>query len=108
MISNVKDFVDLEVNYGAEHLGKSMAPSTLDMVRQALKRRYTTQLSMASWRWYTNLILDRNKYAGDGIEGLNRDQIRLRILERADQYEFETLFLAHETNMPKGNIFIGR
>ena len=39
MSSNVKDFIDLAVDYGAEHLGKSMTASTLDRVRQALKRR---------------------------------------------------------------------
>jgi hypothetical protein len=65
--SNVKVFIDLAVDYGAEHLGKSMPASTMDMVRQALKRRYKAQLSMASWRGYANLILDRTKYIGDGI-----------------------------------------
>jgi hypothetical protein len=77
MSSNVKDFVDLAMDYGAEHLGKSMEASTMDTVRQALKRRYKAQLSMASWRGSANLILDRTKYAGEGIEGLNMDQIRL-------------------------------
>jgi hypothetical protein len=47
MSSNVKDFIDLAVDYGAEHLVNSMAASTLDMVRQALKRRYKAHLSMA-------------------------------------------------------------
>jgi hypothetical protein len=50
MSSNVKDLVDLAVDYGAEHLGKSIAASTLDIVRQSLKHRYKAQLSMASWR----------------------------------------------------------
>ena len=36
--SNVKDFIDLAVDYGAEHLGKSLAASTIDIVRQALKK----------------------------------------------------------------------
>jgi len=92
MSSNVKDFIDLAVDYGAEHLGKSMAASTLDMVRQALKRRYKAQLTMASLRGYANLILDRTKCVGDGIEGLNREQIRLGMVERADPGEFESLF----------------
>ena len=59
MSSNVYDFVNLAVDYGAEHLIKSMAASTLDMVRQGLKRRYRAQLSMASWRGHANLGLDR-------------------------------------------------
>ena len=46
---NIKDSIDLAVDYGGvEHLGKSMAASTLDMARQALKRRDKAQLSMAS------------------------------------------------------------
>ncbi len=39
MSSNVKDFVDLAADYGAEHLGKSMAALTLYTLRKALKRR---------------------------------------------------------------------
>ena len=54
------------------------------------------------------LFLDRTKYVGDGIEGFNRDQIRLGMVERADQGEFESLFLAHETDMPRGDTFLGR
>jgi hypothetical protein len=53
-------------------------------------------------------ILDRTKYVGDGIEGLNRDQIRLGMIEKADQGEFESLFLAHETDMPRENISLRR
>ena len=40
MSLDVHDFVNLVVDYGAEHVGKSMAASTLDMVRQALERRF--------------------------------------------------------------------
>jgi hypothetical protein len=64
---------------------------------------------MASWRGYANLILDRTKYVGEGIEGLNMDQIRLKMIDRADQGEFDSIFLDHETNrfaaggtIPKG------
>ncbi len=39
MSSNAKDFVDLAVGYGAEHLGKSVATSTTDTERQALKKK---------------------------------------------------------------------
>ncbi len=106
--SKVQDFVNRAVNYRAEHLGKSMAASTFDMVRQAIKRSHRAHLLMASWRGYANLILDRAKYVGDGSEGLNMDQLKLGMVERADQGEFESLFLAHETDMSKGDSFLGR
>jgi hypothetical protein len=89
MSFNVKDFIDLAMDYGAEHLRKSMAASTMDTLRQALKKRYKAQLSMAPWSGYANLILDRNKYVGDGIEGLNREHIMLGMVDKADQGEFE-------------------
>jgi hypothetical protein len=64
MSPNVKDFVDMAVEYGLEHLGTSMAASTPDVLRVALRRRYRALLSMAAWRGYTNLVLDRTKYVG--------------------------------------------
>jgi hypothetical protein len=102
MSSNVKDFVDLAMDYGAEHLGKSKAALTLDTLRQALKPRYRAQLSMASWRGYANLILDHTKYVGEGIEGLMRDHIRLGMYDKADLGEFDSLFLAHEKIYRRG------
>jgi hypothetical protein len=33
MSSNVKDFVDQALDFGAQYMGESMAASTLDMVR---------------------------------------------------------------------------
>ena len=62
---------------------------------------------MASWRGYANLILDRTKYVGEGIEGLNMDQIRLGMTDKTYHGEFDSLFLAHETYMPKGVTFQG-
>jgi hypothetical protein len=73
----MKNLIEAAVDYGVEHLRKSMAASTMDMVSHALKRRYMSQLSMTSWRRYANLILDRIKYVGDGIEGLDKEHIRL-------------------------------
>ncbi len=46
MSSNVKEVVDMAVEYGAEHLGRTMAATTVDGVKAALKRRYKTQLSV--------------------------------------------------------------
>ena len=41
-----------------------MAATTVDAVRMALRRRFTTHLSTTVWRGYANLILDRIKYVG--------------------------------------------
>jgi hypothetical protein len=48
MSSNVKEVVYMAVEYGVEHLGRTMAATTVDGVRIALRRRYRTQLSMAA------------------------------------------------------------
>jgi hypothetical protein len=47
MSTNVKEVVNMAVEYGVEHLGRSMASTTIDGVRTALRRRYRTQLSLA-------------------------------------------------------------
>jgi len=46
----MKDFVEMAVDYGVEHLGTSMAASTSDVLRVALRRRCKAQLSMLAWR----------------------------------------------------------
>ncbi len=43
--TNVKEVLKTAVEYGVEHLGRSMAATTVDAVRMALRRRFTTQLS---------------------------------------------------------------
>jgi hypothetical protein len=40
MSSNVKDFVEMAVEYGVEHHDTSMAASTPDILKVALKRRF--------------------------------------------------------------------
>jgi hypothetical protein len=42
MSSNVNMVVDMAVDYGVEHLGRTMAATTVEGVRTALKRRYKT------------------------------------------------------------------
>ena len=64
--SNVVQLVEIAVEYGVEHLGRNMAATTVDTARTALRRRYMTQLSMAAWRGYANLLLDMTKYADSG------------------------------------------
>jgi hypothetical protein len=46
--SNVRELVEIVVEYGAEHMGRNMAAPTIDLVRAILRRRYRTQLSMAA------------------------------------------------------------
>ena len=70
--NNVRDFIETSVVYGVEHLGRTMAAITVDAVRMALRRRYMTQLAMAAWKGYANLMLDRTKYVGMGIVGSNK------------------------------------
>ena len=74
--SNVKDFIETKVEYGVEHLGRTMAATTVDAVRTTLRRRYKTQLAMATWKGYANLMLDMTKYVGTGTVGSNKAQIK--------------------------------
>jgi hypothetical protein len=76
MISNVKEVVNMAVEYGVEHLGRAMAATTVDGVRTTLWRRYKAQLTVAAWRGYANLILDRVKYVGTRRLGPNKAQVR--------------------------------
>ena len=46
--SNVRELMEIVVEYGAEHLGRNMAAPTIDLVRATLRRRYRTQLPMAA------------------------------------------------------------
>jgi hypothetical protein len=90
----------MAVEYGVEHLGRSMAATTVDGVRIALRRRYMTQFSMAVWRGYANLIMDRVKYVGIGRLGPNKAQVRAEMHERADDGSFDGVWMAHETDVP--------
>ncbi len=85
MSANVKKVVDMAVEYGVEHLGRTMAATTVDGVRTVLRKRYMTQLSMDVWRGYANLIMDRVKYVGAGRLGPNKAQVRAEMQERADE-----------------------
>jgi hypothetical protein len=94
----------MAVEYGVEHLSRTMVVTTVDGVRAALKRRYKTQLSVAVWR-YANLILNRVKYVGTGRMGPNKAQVRARMQGRADEGEFEGVWMAHETDAPLRDAF---
>ena len=103
--SNVTDFIDTAVDYGVEHLGRTMAATTVDAVRMALKRRYRTQLAIAAWKGYANLVLDRTKYVGTGTSGVNKAQVRQEMIDRADVGEFMGMWMAHETDQPHRDAF---
>jgi len=105
MCPNVKDFVDMAVEYGVEHFGNSMAASKPDVLRVALRRRYRAQLSMAAWRGYANLVLDMTKYVGIGRTGSNRAQIRMDMLGRLDASEHVGQWTAHDTYVPSRDAF---
>jgi hypothetical protein len=103
--SNVKEFIETAVEYGVEHMGRTIAATTVDAVRMTLRRRYRTQLSMAAWKGYANLVLDRTKYVGTGTTGHNKAQVRLEMMDRADAGEFVGMWMAHETDEPLRDAF---
>ncbi len=100
MIDGVKEVLEISVEYGAKHLGRCMAASTVDAVRATIRREYKSQLSMASRRRYANLRLDRTKYVGTHVPCMSRDQIRLPMGEREDIGEYTGMYMAHETYAP--------
>jgi len=103
--TNVKVVVDMAVEYGVEHLGRTMATSTVDIVRVALRRRYRTRLAVAVWRGYANLILDLINYIGTGHTATNRAHVRAEMMERAEAREFRGVRMAHETDVPLRDAF---
>ena len=54
---------------------------------------------------YANLILDRVKYVGAGRSGPNKAQVRAEMQERANEGEFEGLWMSHETDEPLRDAF---
>jgi hypothetical protein len=67
--TNVEEFVELAVEYGVEHMGRTMAATSVESVKAALRRRYKIQLATTAWKGYANLILDMTKYVGTGAAG---------------------------------------
>jgi hypothetical protein len=46
--TNVREFIETAVEYGVDHLGRTIVATTVDAVHMALRRRYRTQLAMAA------------------------------------------------------------
>ena len=72
MSSNVKDFVESAVENEVVHLGMSMAAMTPVVARMVLRRINKAWLSLAAWRGYTKMILDRTKHDGTGVTCTNK------------------------------------
>jgi hypothetical protein len=105
MSSNVVQLVENAVEYGVEHLGRNMATTAVGTVRTALRRRYTTQLSMAAWRGYANFLLHRTKYVGSGQSAPNMAHVRQDMRGTGDKGEHLGLFGAHERDVPLKDAF---
>jgi hypothetical protein len=98
--SNVKDFVEMAVDYGVEHCCTCMAASTPGVLRVAMRRRIMAHLSIATWRGYVKLVLDRAKYVGTGTTGTNMAHIRQGMLDRANAGEYIGIWRAHKIDIP--------
>ena len=48
--TNVGEFVELAVEYGVEHMSRTMAATSVESVMAALGRRYKTQLATTAWK----------------------------------------------------------
>jgi hypothetical protein len=70
-----------------------MAATTMETVWTTLRRRYMTQLYMAAWRGYANLLLGMTKYVGTGQAAPNNAQIRRDMRGRRDLMEHAGLFI---------------
>ena len=76
MSSSVGELVETAVEYGVKNLGRNIATTTVDTVGVTLMRTYKAKLSMAAWRGYPNLLLDRTKYVERGAPVANKAQVR--------------------------------
>ncbi len=103
--NNVRDFIETSVEYRVEHLGRTMAATTVDAVRMALRRRYRTQLAIAAWKGYANLVLDITKYVGTWTTGTKKAQVRQEMVATANASEFLGMWMAHETDQPTRDAF---
>ena len=81
-------YIGLAVDYGAEHLGRTMAAIAMEAVKISLKKRYKCQISAANWRGLADLILDRTKYVGSGHIRVKRTRIMHEMMDKADVGEY--------------------
>ncbi len=86
--TNVGEFVELAMEYGVEHIGRTMAATSLDSMKAALTRMYKIQLATTAWKGYANLVLDMTKYEGTGSAKVNKVHFRKSMNARAHEGEF--------------------
>jgi hypothetical protein len=103
--TNVGEFVELAVEHGMEHMDMTMATTSVEAVKAALRRRYKTHIATSAWKGYANLVLDMTKYVGTGAAGINKAQVRQAMIDRADEGEFVGMYMAHETDEPTRDAF---
>ena len=53
------------------------------------------------------MILDRTKYVGTMKTALNKARVRQDMSDRADEGEFVGMYMAHETDEPTRDAFLG-
>ena len=70
--TDVGECVELAMEYGVEHMGKTMAATSVESAKASLRRRYKTQLATAAWKGYADLVLDRTRIVGTGVAGANK------------------------------------
>jgi hypothetical protein len=103
--TNVREFIDTAVDYGVEHTGRTIAVTTVDAVRMALRRRYRTHLAMKTWKGYANLVLDMTMYVGTGTTVHNKAHVRHDMIANADDGDVMGMWMAHETDEPLRDAF---
>jgi len=100
MSSGVRGLIAMAVEYDeGKHLGRNTVASSVDIVISSLRRRYKTQLSLAAWRRYANLLLDTTKYVATGHPTTNKAHIRLEMRDTGDTGAHGYPWMAHETDV---------
>ena len=91
--TNVGEFVELAVEYGIKHMGRTMPATSVESVNAALRRRYKTKLATTAWKGYANLVLDMMKYVGTGAARANKAHAMQDMNARADEGEFVGMYM---------------
>ncbi len=62
-------------------------------------------MSVAAWRGYANLLLDRTKNVGIGKATANRARIMMEMRDMGDMGDHGHLWMAHETDVSLWDAF---
>ncbi len=69
MCSNLNDVLEISADNGTELIGRIMAATKVEVVNGVFSRRLRSQVSLAAWRKYVNLLLDKMKNIGIVVTG---------------------------------------